>query len=346
MSDDTSSSSSGADSPASFASPVARDSRWDRPAPNDHRQDTAAHHDDVAAPRPPGGGGLLLALGLLLVTVAGGALAWTEGRVARSAQSLSEGSWTVLPVAAARPDPAHAGKLVHVAGPVSGTPPRDAELGVAAPPGTLRLHRVVEMFQWREEERRDTQTRPGGSSTTTTTWTYSRHWAPGRHASERFHTRDGHQNPQPRLASQDWFAEGARLGGFALTDAQLHELSATEPLRPDGAEWRYLGDATFPRVGDLRVGWRVARPAALSVIAAQEGEGFAPFSTRSGERLFMLAAGEREPVEMFGRAAAADRRTAWIARAGVGAAILLGAGLILLGFRRQRAVKAWRARTA
>ncbi|NGM20296.1 hypothetical protein G3576_09745 [Roseomonas stagni] len=273
-----------------------------------------------------------LLIGLVLVPGSSVLLFWNEGRAVQTAQSLAEGAGLVLPVE--RLDRANEGRLVHVSGPARiATPPRDPELGAAVPEGTIRLLRTVEMFQWREEQESETRNKLGGGTETVTTYRYTRGWAEGRIDSSRFRQPDGHQNPNPRQASAGFVAQGVTLNGYRLTDAQLSGLPASERVAPPNAQGdgvRYIGaDPASPRIGDLRITWSAARPEAISVIAAQSGEGFAPYATRAGDRLMMVEAGRRTPAEMFRAAEEGNVFLTWILRV-VGAVLMFVAFALLM----------------
>ena len=273
-------------------------------------------------------GGILI--GLILLPLAGWGLFWNEGRAVQTARSLAEGAGIVRSVAAEQPDPANEGRLVHVSGAVrSEKPPGDAELNIAAPPGTLRLLRQVEMYQWQEQTSSETRTKLGGGTETVTTYSYRRVWHEGLIDSSRFRQPDGHQNPQPRYASRAFNAPGVMLGGFRLSDAQVSGLSGGEVFAPPGAGTDgvlFLGaNAEAPRVGDLRVTWRIIRPEALSVIGAQIGDGFGRFQTSAGDRLFRMDQGRVPAAAMIQAAQDENRILTWILR-------LVGAVVIFIGW--------------
>ncbi|MDO9503499.1 TMEM43 family protein [Falsiroseomonas sp.] len=270
-------------------------------------------------------------VGLLFVLAAVVLIFWNEGRAVQTAKSLAEGAGQVQTVAAERPDPAMEGRLVHVSAPVrAGGVPVDAELGVTAPPGTLRLLRRVEMYQWREERQTETRTQLGGATETVTTYRYTRGWAEGRNDSSRFRQPDGHENPEPRHADRAWTAPDIRLGGFRLTEDQASQVPAREELAPPSGSTMFIGaDANAPRLGDLRITWRIARPEALSVVAAQRGDGFAAFRTRAGDALFLLVPGQVPASEMFAQAEAANATMTWLLRGGLVLLMLVGFGLVL-----------------
>ena len=276
-------------------------------------------------------GGMLF--GLALLPIGAALLFWNEGRAVQTARSLTEGAGMVSAVPAERADPANEGRLVHVSGALRiATPPRDAELNLTPPGGTLRLVRKVEMFQWQEETQSETRNRLGGGTETVTTYRYNRAWVEGRVDSSRFRQPDGHQNPEPRHASRVFIADGVMLGGFRLAQAQFGGVSAEEALpAPSGTgNTLFLGvDAASPRPGDLRITWWAARPEALSVIAAQVGDGFGPFATRAGDRLFMLEPGRVPAAAMFRAAEEGNAVLTWILRAVGTLAILVGWMMLL-----------------
>jgi len=276
-------------------------------------------------------GGMLF--GLALLPIGAALLFWNEGRAVQTARSLTEGAGMVRAVPAERADPANEGRLVHVSGALRiATPPRDAELNLTPPGSTLRLVRKVEMFQWQEETQSETRNRLGGGTETVTTYRYNRAWVEGRVDSSRFRQPDGHQNPEPRHASRVFTADGVMLGGFRLAQAQFGGVSAEEALpAPSGTgNTLFLGvDAASPRPGDLRITWLAARPEALSVIAAQVGDGFGPFATRAGDRLFMLEPGPVPAAAMFRAAEEGNAVLTWILRAVGTLAILVGWMMLL-----------------
>ncbi len=115
--------------------------------------------------------------GLLGVVAAVICLYWNEGRAVDAATALKEGAGAVVSVAASPVNPAREGGLVYVTGPLeAAAPARDSALGVSAP-GLLRLRRVVEMYQWSESKRTQTNTELGGSETTRTTYDYRKGWS-------------------------------------------------------------------------------------------------------------------------------------------------------------------------
>jgi hypothetical protein len=119
------------------------------------------------------------------------------------------------------------------------------------------------------------------------------------------------------------------LGRFRIAASQAQAIPATEALPIPGGHaegGRYLGqNPDAPRLGDLRITWHVARPEALSVIGAQMGEGFGPYATRAGDRLFMIQPGRVPAAAMFQQAQDDNAVLTWILR-------LVGVVVMFLGW--------------
>jgi hypothetical protein len=71
----------------------------------------------------------------------------------------------------------------------------------------------------------------------------------------------------------------------------------------------------------MRVSWRMARPEALSIIAAQTGDGFGPYATRAGDRLMMVERGRMPAAAMFAEAEEDNALLTWVLRV-VGALVI------------------------
>ena len=204
----------------------------------------------------------------------------------------------------------------------------------------------VEVYQWKEESRTETKKNLGGSEDKVTTYTYTLVWSEPRIDSGRFHDPGGHENPQLRYRRFEVAARDATLGAFRPGEAALRRLAANEEYRVDPAAAATLRDrfgfATVadgrifvgaepdrPRLGDLRVSYRVARVGPVSLIGRQSGADFTEFPTTAGDRLLMASAGMVSANDMFKAAEAENRMLTWILR-GVGA-VLMFIGFALIG---------------
>jgi hypothetical protein len=284
--------------------------------------------------------------GIVLIAASTVLLFWNEGRAVQTARSLTEGAGIVVGIDPARVDPANEGKLVHVSGDIKTTAPlSDAEFGVSAM-GTS-LVRTVEMYQWKEESKTETRKNLGGSEETVTTYSYVRTWSDRHIDSSKFKRPEGHANPQMRYSRLQVFARDATLGAFRPGEGVLRLLPANnevrvEPAVADALAQRlrrtvqsvdgrlYFGtDPSSPRIGDLRISYKLAPAGPTSVIGRQAGSDFSDYQTQAGDRLLMASAGIRSAADMFKQAEAENRILTWILRF-VGALLMfIGFGLIL-----------------
>jgi hypothetical protein len=274
--------------------------------------------------------GLVFGLILTAGTVIG--LFWNEGRAVTTTRSLDEGASLVVSVDAARVDPANGGKFVHVTGDLeTSSPLLDDTFGVAAT--AVRMERRVEMFQWDENKETETNSNMGGSQTKTTRYTYERKWSSQPIDSSRFKQSATHSNPPMRFKSSSLTADNATLGAFRPGRAALEKLRATTPLPvpsqqlPDlktrhGSNVQindgtiYFGaDPANPRVGDLRITYRIMAPGPASFMGSQSGTDLTPYATKGGDRLLLVKPGILSADQMIQSAHSANAILTWILRA-------------------------------
>jgi len=280
--------------------------------------------------------------GLVLVVGSCIFLFWNEGRAVQTQRSLTEGASLVVPVDPARVDPANDGKLVHLSGDLKpGAPLTDPDFTVSAT--ALRLARTVEMYQWKEESKTETRKNVGGSEETVTTYEYVRTWSETRNDSSRFKRPEGHVNPQMQYRGASYSSRDATLGAFRPGTNVIDRLPASEtvPLDPSlattlagrikgpvhVADGRiYLGESpSAPRIGDLRISYRLAPAGPTSIVGRQAGTGFAEYQTKAGDALLMVRPGTLSAADMFAAAQRENRILTWILR-------FVGVFLMFIGF--------------
>lgn len=286
-------------------------------------------------------------IGVAVVGVALVFLFWNEGRAVTTARSLEEGSHAVVSVASNRADPANEGKLVHVNGPLStGERPADPAFGISAE--GVRLVRRVEMYQWRESSRSESQKKLGGGEDTVTTYTYDRSWEDSPVNSSEFKQPNGHANPSMNIQDETFGVDAAKLGAFDLHKPALDAISWTEkqPVTGDqlaaikaahGGTTRvsvadggiYLGwNPSAPAVGDYRIRYERVPLGEASMIARQDGSTLNAYQTRAGDRLLLAARGAVPADQMFADAVTGNTILTWVLRA-VGF-LVLGIGFALI----------------
>lgn len=273
-------------------------------------------------------------VGLALFIVAFPVLFWNEGRAVQTARSLEEGAGAVVTVPAEAVNAANEGKLVHLTGPVSTEGSlADPDLGVEAQ--GVKLIRVVEMYQWKEEEKSETKKKLGGGEETVTTYTYEKAWESDPIDSSSFQQTDGHQNPGDfPIQAHTVTADPVHAGAFTLSSEQIGQLSNGQSLpvteemlagvpEPLASQVRvsdgrfYMGeDSASPTVGDVRISFQVVSPDTVSLVGVQTGETFAAYQAEAGDAILMVEEGNQTSAQMFQAAQSANTVLTWIVRAG------------------------------
>ena len=281
--------------------------------------------------------------GFVLIGIGIWLLFWNEGRAVRRARALTEGAGVVVSVAAGQVGPANEGKLVHLSGQADTFDIlRDDAFGVAE--RAIHLERTAEMYQWREHSDSKTEKKLGGGTETRTTYSYSQDWSSSVISSTGFNQPQGHENPStmPYQGSKS-SAREVSIGPFRMSPGLIGSMSRDEPLPIDSADnlpgdlrWRarahnggiYIGRSpSSPQIGDIRVFFKVVRPALVSVVAQQVGSGLGPYATSNGGTIQLLSHGAVAADAMFEGAQQANRFTTWIFR-------LLGFLLVSFGLKR------------
>lgn len=170
------------------------------------------------------------AVGLLLFVVAFPLLIRNEGAAVVSYASLTEGLQLCVPIdAAAPPDPANNGRLVHVSGLVHhGGDLVDREFGVVV--DGIALRREVEVFQYTERKHtRTSKDAIGGGETRETFYTYDRVWSSSHIDSSRFHDPSYRNPPHLGVHTETLRLADVRVGRFQLSQSALRQVHpATE----------------------------------------------------------------------------------------------------------------------
>jgi len=286
-------------------------------------------------------------IGFLLVLAMIVLLFWNEGRAVQTARSLAEGAGAVVDVSSDAIDPANEGRLVHTSATVTTAETlADPDFGITAT--GVSLIRRAEMFQWKEESRSETRKTLGGGEETVTTYTYSRGWADSPQDSANFKQPQGHQNPEMRWRDRTFALSQAQMGAWRLDVQTLSRIGGEEALPVTAADaqkvrdtygWGdaqivqsriYLGkDPNAPQIGDQRITYELVPLGPISVIARQQGDGFAHYQTQAGDSLFMVDRGTVAAKQMFDEAVAENTFVTWLLR-GVGLLLLaVGFGLVM-----------------
>jgi hypothetical protein len=178
-----------------------------------------------------------------------------------------------IKVSADRVDPANEGRHVQVTGRLTASSvARDADMDIEAKAAVLL--RKVEMFQWHE------RCEHGAACS------YETAWSSQRIDSSGFREPQGHENPPMRLVDAHFAGDDLKLGAFAadpalvaaqvaLADHPVHAADLPPNLAAtfadaDGALYAG-GDASHPRVGEVKVSYRIAPLGQTALRGVQHG---------------------------------------------------------------------------
>ena len=286
-------------------------------------------------------GGSLRGVGIGLALFIAGfpLLFWNEGNYVKTAKALDEGEGACVAVESnAAVDPDMNGKLVHMTGRADTQDVlTDDAFGVSA--RAIKLSREVEMYQWVEDSKTTEKKKLGGSVEKTTVYTYRKDWVGHAIDSSAF-KEQGHDNPcSMEFESESRSAANVSFGAFRLSERQIDRIGASQAYsfptdfvcRVERAQRQgptiYVPNAetrgnalnnrnvmSQPRVGDMKVTFRVVYPHDISIVAKQHGDTFVGYTAKTGKKVDLLADGIKDSAEMFESARAGNSMLTWIVR--------------------------------
>ncbi len=265
--------------------------------------------------------GLLFVLGSFFL------LFWNEGRAVKRYKTLKEGSGIVVSVSADRVSASNNGKLVHITGRAETEQVlSDPVFGVSAK--AVKLKRIVDMYQWREDKESTTKKKVGGGTETVTKYAYRKEWSNRPVKSSQFEQPHGHENPPFRYKTMEHTADRVKLGGFTLSPSLVDKIRDYSPLpvksgsRVRGepgarvfGEGFYIGaNPARPQVGDIKVRFEVVKPTQVSIIAGQQNDTFSAYRTKAGGNIELLSTGLVSADAMMQQARQNNKVLTWVLR--------------------------------
>ena len=278
--------------------------------------------------------------GIILFLLAFPLLIWNEGRAIKRAKTLEFGSRSVISVPASPIDSANNGKLVHITGETAAAgPAEDPIFGVSAP--VIKLLRNVEMYQWKEDQKSETQKKLGGGEETVTTYSYQKTWSSSLIDSGEFHKEDGHQNPgEMPVSTETFIADDVTVGDYSLPDSLTdlignyqafpvkNKPDLDEPIQVVNGGYFIGKNPKEPVIGDLRINFEVAKPGPVSIVAAQNGRTFEEYEVKGLGSIELLEDGTHNADSMFATAQQTNTVITWLLRLGGFFLMFIGIALI------------------
>lgn len=313
-------------------------------------------------------------IGFVVFVISFPVLFWNEGRAVHTAKDLAEGKGSVVSLSdASKVDSGSDGKLVHLTGMADTQEQlKDDKFDVSAT--AIRLVRAVEMYQWKQSQKKETRKKLGGGQETVTKTTYKKDWSPEAISSDSFKYPEGHRNPPMPYHGQNWTAQKVTLGVYTLPPDLVKQMRDEETIPtteallagvPENLRSKlqlrdgYLCQAATPatdgktptstptsaggdfdeepsssawNVGDVRVQFKVVKPATVSIVARLHGNSFEPYQAKSGTTIDRLMMGNQSATAMFEQLESENEALTWILRVVGFLAMAIGMGLVLRPF--------------
>ena len=264
---------------------------------------------------------------------------WNECRAVKRAQDLELGLGSVVTAKADSIDKGNEGKLVHVQGDVKVDEKlEDKTFQISA--NGLALERKVEMYQWKENVKKESKKKAGGKKVTKKTYTYEKTWSSSEIKSSNFDDNKeakGKVNPGPLpYESKTVAAKSATLGKYKLSEGITSGLGESSKLTMKEADLKkiekdfkgqkakihdggiYLGkNPAKPEVGDVRITFNLKKPGKATVIAGQYGDKLQAWKHKDlNDPLVLTANGKKSPEKMFENAVSSNNMLTWVLRLG------------------------------
>jgi len=265
--------------------------------------------------------------GVVLFLAAFVVIWWNEGRAVKTAKGLDEGAAQVETIPSKPLNVNKDGKLVHLTGVVT-TEERLLDQEFAIDVNALKLRRIVEMYQWKENKETTEKKKVGGSVEKTTTYTYEKNWSRSLINSDGFKIPEDHVNPAAMLYnSYDKSVGIANIGEYQLPESFIGRISNYKkyPVADldmenaeviDAGSSVYLGEGSVasPSIGDLKIRFEIVEPGEYSMVAQMNGTSFQDFKTSTGTTVGMISAGSHTAASMFEEAQQQNTILTWILR--------------------------------
>jgi hypothetical protein len=262
---------------------------------------------------------------------------WNECRAVDRAQDLELGLGSVVTAKADSIDKGNEGKLVHVQGDVKVDEKlEDKQFMISA--NGLALERKVEMYQWKENVKKESKKKAGGKKVTKKTYTYEKTWSSSEIKSSNFDDNKeakGKVNPGPLpYENKTVAAKSATLGKYKLSQGITSGLGESSKLTLKEADLKkmekslkdakakihdgglYLGkNPAKPEIGDVRITFTLKKPGTATVIAGQYGSELKAWKHKKlNDPLVLTANGKKTPEKMFENAVSSNNMLTWILR--------------------------------
>lgn len=237
-------------------------------------------------------------LGYILIIFAVWVLVFGEQHANKKYRALAESAIIAISVSNDTINPKNNNHLIHISGQANTTQTlKDPDFGIKLK-NTLKLHRKVLTYQWKEKQmlpviKKEKQ----NEVTTTSTYKYTKIWSEKIINSNHFQDPKKYKNPiKQSIASMEFVAHPIKIGKFQLGKVFINQIKEKwEPLVLTPAEANainkdyqsklklsgstyYSGNPQQPQIGDIKIQFNSIPSEPLSLIGKQDNQTITTYS--------------------------------------------------------------------
>ena len=254
---------------------------------------------------------------------------WNEGNTVKNLKAVDEIQKNVIDIKSDSINPSNDQKLIATNGEVNILDEnlKDDTFGIEQK--SIKLKRIVEIYQWKETEKKDSNDR--------VTYQYEKDWTTELIDSSDFH-KSGYTNPTYQPYNNETFiAEEVKIGQFYLNKEQKENIAT--PTRLEIIEDSYLPygyqiknnyitnaqDMNNPNIGDIRISYVYNSYKNISILALQNEDSFTDYISSNGVKINRVEEGLLNSNAIINKIISENKMMKWIFRG-------LGAILVILGY--------------
>ena len=277
-------------------------------------------------------GGSILG-GLIFILIGIALLGYNESRTVKTQSAINEALKVYIDVQSENVDPANEGKLIATKGKIdisNATELKDQTFNITAL--GVKLERLVEMYQWQEECTTDENNKE--------VCNYTKVWSEDINDSTMFENKEYVNPTSKKFETEEYFAQNVKLGAFDLSSRLIESLSYNEDLtyeflssqykeekegfKLDGKYLINYDNTVEPKIGNLRISYKVAKDGSASILGVQKGNGFEAFTGKKGKSILTIRRGEYTGREILNQLTKENKIVKWLFR-------IVGTLLIIFG---------------
>lgn len=273
-------------------------------------------------------------LGGIVIFLVGIFVLWSnEGRTVKEQNAINEAMKGYTDVSSAKINSKYEGKIIATTGKIdlSNSPEvKDSKFGISTK--SVKLKRIVEMYQWDESCKTDDNDKEE--------CTYEKTWSDKVLDSSEY-KKAGHENPSSmKIEGDEYVTSNVKVGAFELPERLVNSLTYNKDYNNEKLTEQYKvpvegyvinekyitnsEDVNDPKVGDLRISYKYATDGEVSIIGVQSDNTIKAYTAKKGKNIFEIRRGSYTGREILESKSNANKTLKWALR-------ILGTILVISG---------------